>query len=118
MSSNATINNGFNSLFSLQPLVIVLKKMIAEGKPGAKKLYQGLLNEIESKPYLLQPMKELSALKKDAELVDTFLSTIFPPSTTSNEGLYAVSFPFSLETMYASPGFTELFLKESDIINV
>ena len=27
-----------NSLLSLQPLVVVLKKMIAEGKTGAKKI--------------------------------------------------------------------------------
>src|SRR5205823_1115863 len=118
MDSNSTINQGFNSLFSLQRLVLVLKKMISEGKPGAKKLYQGLLNEIESKPHLLQPMTELTPLKQDAELVDTFLSTIFPPSTSSNEGLYAVSFPFRLETIYSSPRFREIFLNGSDTINI
>ena len=72
-----------NSLLSLQPLVVVLKKMIAEGKPGAKKLYEGLIREIESKPELLNPMADISPLAKDAELVETILSTIFPPSTSS-----------------------------------
>ena len=100
-----------NSLLSLQPLVVVLKKMIAEGKPGAKKLYEGLIRDIESKPELLKPLPDSSALQKDAELVETILSTIFPPSTSSNQGIYAISFPFHTETIYASPGFKELFLK-------
>jgi hypothetical protein len=106
-----------NSLLSLQPLVAVLKKMIAEGKPGAKKLYEGLIREIESKPELLKPMADTSALIKDAELVETILSTIFPPSTSSNQGTYAITLPFHTETVYASPGFKELFLKgDSNII--
>jgi hypothetical protein len=111
----ATISNifeGFNSLLSLQPLVAVLKKMISEGKPGAKKLYQGLITEIESRPELLEPMQTAAPLIKDAELVETLLSTIFPPSTTSNQGIYAISFPFRSETVYASPAFKEIFLKE------
>ena len=100
-----------NSLLSLQPLVTVLKKMIAEGKPGAKKLYRGLIAEIESRPELLQPMKDTSVLEKDADLVETILSTIFPPSTKSNEGTYAITVPFQTETVYASPAFKKLFLK-------
>lgn len=111
----ATISNifeGFNSLLSLQPLVAVLKKMIAEGKPGAKKLYQGLITEIESRPELLHPMTTAAPLAKDAELVETLLSTIFPPSTSSNQGIYAISFPFRSETVYASPAFKDIFLKE------
>ena len=100
-----------NSLLSLEPLTIVLKKMIAEGKPGAKKLYEGLIREIESKPELLRAMSDIAALEQDTELVETILSTIFPPSTSSNQGIYAITFPFHTETVYASPGFKEMFLK-------
>ena len=117
MPSSSTINNTFNSYFSLQPLVNVYKKMIAEGKPGAKKLYQGLLNELESKPTILQPTQNIGDFESDKELVETVLGTIFPPSTNSNEGLYAISFPFRFETIYASPGFKELFLDDEGTIN-
>src|SRR3954463_14326949 len=99
MSTISNIFEGFNSLLSLRPLVAVLKKMIAEGKPGAKKLYQGLITELESRPELLEPMATAAPLAKDAELVETLLSTIFPPSTTSNQGIYAISFPFRSETV-------------------
>ena len=108
----------FTSLLSLSPLVAVLKKMIAEGKPGAKRLYQGLISELESKPALLQPMKDLSLVEKDSELVETLLSTIFPPSTASNQGIYAIALPYSPETVYASPAFNELFLKNSATVSL
>ena len=117
MPSSSTINNTFNTYFSLQPLVNVYKKMIAEGKPGAKKLYQGLLNELESRPQILQPTQNIADLEKDKELVETVLGTIFPPSTNSNEGLYAISFPFRFEAIYTSPGFKELFLDDEGKIN-
>ena len=42
--------------------------------------------------------------------MESLLSTIFPPSTTSNQGIHAIAFPFRPETIYASPGFRELFL--------
>jgi len=119
MQENPSTENGFNSLLSVKPLTAVLKKMIAEGKPGARKLYQNLLNEIESKPELLEPIKDASVLKQHNELVETLLSTIFPPSTSANQGMHAISFPFRSETIYASPSFKELFIKdETNFITV
>jgi hypothetical protein len=118
MPAATTIEQKFNSYFSLQPLVNVYKKMIKEGRPGAKKLYQNLLNEVESRPELIQPMQDVSTLNDNKELVDTLLSTIFPPSSISNEGLYAISFPFRFETIYSSPGFKELFLNGAGEVNV
>ncbi|HUQ96438.1 MAG TPA: hypothetical protein VM010_02150 [Chitinophagaceae bacterium] len=119
MTQIAQIHQTFNSLLSIEPLVAVLKKMVAESRPGARKLYEGLLHEIEAKPELLQPNDNLTPLIENSELVETLLSTIFPPSTTANEGLYAISFPFRHETIYASPGFRELFLTgEANLINL
>jgi len=118
MTQFAQIHQAFNSLLSIQPLVSVLKKMITEGRPGARKLYEGLLQEIEAKPQLLQPTDNLTPLLENSELVETLLSTIFPPSTSANEGLYAISFPFRHETIYASPGFKELFLTNEGTIDL
>ncbi|MDB5250906.1 MAG: hypothetical protein JWP27_75 [Flaviaesturariibacter sp.] len=103
-------NPDFNSLLSLKPLVSVLKKMIAEGKPGARRLYQDLLRDLEEKPELLAPLSDADALLPHLELVETLLSTIFPPSTAANEGMHAVCFPFSAETVFASPAFRDQFL--------
>jgi hypothetical protein len=111
MPTVSNLYESFNSRLSLQPLVQVLRKMITEGKPGAKKLYQGLIQEMESRPELLRPMEDVNLLSADADLVETLLSTIFPPSTTLNQGIYAITLPFRTETVYASPGFRDRFLK-------
>lgn len=114
MAEQASTNNGINSLVSVKPLITVIRKMIDEGNPGAKKLYEGLLKEVEAVPELLQAHEDAGPLLKHAELVETLLSTIFTPSTAANQGMYAISFPFHSETIYASPAFKEQFLKDGD----
>ena len=54
MTNVSELYQGINSLLSLQPLVAVLNKMIAEDKPGARKLYQGLLDEVAAELLLAQ----------------------------------------------------------------
>lgn len=112
MATISNIYQDINSQLSLRPLVLVLKKMIAEGKPGARKLYQSVVTEVEAIDELLQPTNDVSTLSRHELLVETLLSTIFPPSTSSSEGMYAVSFPFHSEIVYASPAFANLFLKD------
>ncbi|RYZ24923.1 MAG: hypothetical protein EOO10_19600, partial [Chitinophagaceae bacterium] len=118
MTSVSSTYAGFNSILSLQPLAKVLRKMIAEEKPGAKKLYEQILKDVEAVPELLQPIQHTSLLRTNAELVEALLGSIFPPSTASNQGLYAITYPFSSETIYASPGFCKIFLKDGLNINV
>jgi len=77
MTSVASTNTGFNSILSLQPLIVVLKRMMAEGKPGAKKLYQHILQEIDAVPELLQEVRDTAVLKQHAELVEALLACIF-----------------------------------------
>ncbi|HEX8316353.1 MAG TPA: hypothetical protein VF609_15225 [Flavisolibacter sp.] len=118
MTSVSLTYAGFNSVLSLHPLVKVLRRMIAEEKPGARKLYQQIITDVEAIPELLEPVQDLTSLKANRELVEALLGSIFPPSTTSNQGLYAITYPFSSETIYASPGFRDIFLKDGQNINV
>lgn len=111
----ATVSNlyqGFNSLLSLQPLLVVLKKMMAEGKPGAKRLYQDMVHEIDSISGLVQPLTDLELVNKHALLVETLFSTIFPPSAGNYQGMYAISIPFQSEIVYSSSEFKQFFLKD------
>jgi hypothetical protein len=101
----------FNSRLSLRPLVEALKKSIAEGKPGSQKLYGDLIASVDAYPELLEPISDLSLLGPHTELVEMLLSTIFPPTNSENENLYAVSLPFKFQTVYASRLFQMLFLK-------
>jgi hypothetical protein len=77
-----------------------------------------LLTEVEATPELLQPCSDTSLLQKHGQLVEALLATIFPPSASDHQGLYAITFPFSSETIYASPGFKSIFLKDGKTINV
>ena len=115
----AQMHQHYNSLLSIRPLVAVLKKMVTENRPGARRLYEGLLNDIEANPQLLQSTDNPGVFSENSALIETLLSTIFPPSTTANEGLYAISFPFRHETIYASAPFRDLFLnRENNIIRL
>jgi hypothetical protein len=86
--------------------------MIAEGKPGARRLYQGIIKEIEEKPELLEAIEDEAVLQEHDELIETLLSTIFTPSTGGMEGMYAIAFPFRSETVYTSPSFKEQFVQD------
>jgi hypothetical protein len=99
----------FNSHLCFGPLVKALKKNIVEGSPGMKKLYGRVVEELESRPELLQTIKDLSMLQPHSELIEELLSAVFPP-TTSNY-MYGVSLPFKFETVYVSPLFRRLLLK-------
>lgn len=118
MTSVENTYTGFNSVLSIVPLVTVIRRMVDEDKPGAKKLYQDLLSEIETQPELLQPSISTDILHRHEALMEALLATIFPPSVSSNQGMYAITFPFSSETIYASPGFKRYFLKGGTTINV
>ena len=111
MKSSNNKKNGINSLLSLYPLITVIKKITQEDKPGARKLYEALLKDIEACPQLLKPLEDVAVLKENDALVETLLSTLFPPSTVEHDGLYAVSYPFNFETIFSSPRFKDFFLK-------
>jgi len=100
-----------NSRLSFKPLVEVLRKNIADGNPGLKKLYGHLIEEIELRPQLLESISDLEILKPHTELIQQILATIFPPTTSGNENLHAVALPFTFHTVYYSRLFQLLFLK-------
>jgi hypothetical protein len=100
-----------NSRLSFRPLVEVLRKNIADGNPGLKKLYGHLIEEIELHPQLLESITDLEILKPHTELIQQILATIFPPTTSGNENLHAVALPFTFHTVYYSRLFQLLFLK-------
>lgn len=108
-----------NSRLSFRPLIEVLKKNIADGNPGLKKLYNHLIDEIEKHEQLLQPIDDLTTLKPHTELIQQILATIFPPTTSGHENLHAVALPFTFHTVYYSRLFQLLFLKPgTEEINV
>ncbi len=101
----------FNSHLSFKPLVTALKKNINEGNPGVQKLYGRVVAEFESHPELMQNIQDLSILTPYAELIEELLASIFPPTSSSHENLYAIALPFKFQTVYSSKLFHHLFIK-------
>src|SRR4029079_2506971 len=117
MEGNLFSETEYNSYLACRPLVSALKKNIAEGNPGMKKLYGQVVTEIESRPELLQPIEDLSTLDKHTQLIEELLSAVFPPTTTNL--MYGVSLPFKFQAVYVSPLFKTSLLKPgSNEINV
>ena len=102
-------NISFNSRLCFKPLVMALKKNIAEGNPGMKKLYGQVVTQFEAHPELLNCFADTSTVKHHSELIEELLSAVFPP-TTSNY-MYGVLMPFKNEAVYVSPLFKELLVK-------
>ena len=101
----------FNSRLSFQPLIKHLKKTIAEGKPGAQKLYGDIIEKFESVPELLQPFSDLSLLQPHAEIIEMLLATLFPPTSSEHENMYAVGYPFRFNVIYSSRMFQSMFVE-------
>lgn len=93
--------------------------MIAEDIPGAKSLYGDLVESLEENSDLLKPIDDKESLHKNQKIIDTLCITIFPPASTKNETLYAVTYPFGLQTIYASTPFKKHFINpENDLIHI
>ena len=103
------------SHLSFSPLVKALKKNIAEGNPGMKKLYGRVVEEFESHPELMHTITDLTILRPYMELIEELLSAVFPPTTANF--MYGVALPFKQQAVYASPGFKTMLNPDTNEIN-
>ncbi len=92
-----------NSTLSFVPLVKALKKNVAEGSPGMKKLYGHVIREFESHPELMNTIADLDVLFPHSDLIEEMLAAVFPPTTANH--MYGVSIPFKHLAVYASSRF-------------
>lgn len=90
-----------------------MEKIVHDAKPGSARLYQNLLAEVKAQPQLLYPTDDLKELAAQQELADALLASIFPPATSEQEGIFAVTYPFHSEVVFASDTFRKLFLTGS-----
>ena len=106
----------FNSCLSFQPLVLALKKNIAFGNPGMKKLYGNVVEEFESYPELMTKITDPDILLPHSELIEELLSAVFPPTTANY--MYGVAIPFKNQAVYTSPLFKTMLKPGTNEINV
>ena len=114
MQSNSTTstNTVFNSSLSFRPLIRAWEAVIQDGRDGARRLYQDLLDKIKQHPELLEPIKDEKILEKHQSLIEQMMATIFPVTLSDKEDLFGVSIPFQFRMIYSSQKFRSLFLSE------
>ena len=109
----------FQSRLSFQPLIDSWKTKIEQGEEGTSSFYKELLEKISQYPALLQPIGDISILKKHEALLNIMMSTVFPVTLSDKEDLYAVVIPFTYEIIYSSKIFQHLFIsKQGNRINI
>lgn len=101
-----------NSRLCFRQLVEALKKNISQGNSSEQKLYGHVIREFESHPELLEPFSDISKLASHTDLIGELLAIMFSPVTPAHENLYAVSLPFTFQTIYSSRLFHTMFLKQ------
>lgn len=112
MESNSTFN--VNSVLSFQPLIREWEKLIREGREGTRQQYQDLLDKVRQYPELLEPIHDLSVIKKHKGLVEQMMATIFPMTLSDKEDLFGASIPFDFTFFYSSEKVKDLFLAEDE----
>ncbi len=102
---------------SFAPLIAAWQKNAAEGRPGTRKLYQILLERVQSHPELLEPIDDLNLLAEHSEWLDMLMTTLFPISLSDQSDLYAVAIPFSYKVIYSNSLFKRKFLNDQGELN-
>jgi hypothetical protein len=109
----------FQSRLSFQPLIDSWKEKIKQGEEGTSAFYKELLEKVSQQPALLQPVHDLSILKKHQALLNIMMSTVFPITLSDKDDLYAIVAPFTYEIIYSSKKFQDVFIrKNSNRLNI
>lgn len=103
---------GSRSRLSFAPLLAAWKKRAEEDRPGARRLYQALMEKVELYPELAQPIEDKEILVKHKDWIDLLMTTLFPITASDDKDLFAVCVPFKFDFIYTSDRFRHQFLNE------
>lgn len=107
------VNFPFKSSFSLKLLIDFWRRAGGEQIPDCigTEFAARLVHDVERIPELMNPITDLSVLKKYEKLVDSLMSAIFPPSAWDTN-LQAITPPMKFKAVYCTPRFEQLFIDE------
>lgn len=103
----------YRTTLSFQPLLNRIEERAAATDTLEAPLYQQILNTVKEVPALLEPIEDLSLLKKYRKETDLLLSTVLPSSMIENY-IAGIIVPFQPITVYASPKFNEMLVADED----
>ncbi|MBC8421041.1 MAG: GAF domain-containing protein [Desulfobacterales bacterium] len=103
-------NYPFRCVLSLKPLVDYLKETVSASSSSAlAEQTMELVRLLEEAPELLEPIEDLTLLKRHGDLVQRLMAQVFPPVFWDTEPVAAVV-PYTARPFLASPRFKKLFI--------
>ncbi len=101
----------FRAVLSFRPLIDHIRKMVSRGHEHLDCINPAFVEEIKQNRELNRPIADPAVLKRHERAVRGMMNLVFPPLTWQSEAVAAVV-PFSIEPVYISPLFRQLFLDE------
>ena len=99
-----------DSSISFIPLIYYLKEKRDTVSDLQSGFYNYLIEQLESEPALLEPIKDARLLKKHEDLLELLSTFLFPIVSKQEKSCFALTAPYQFKTIYCSEAFCQLFL--------
>jgi hypothetical protein len=100
----------FDCSISFVPLIYYLKEKRASVSDLQSGFYNYLIEQLETDPALLEPIKDVRLLKKHEDLLELLSTFLFPIVGKQEKSCFALTAPYQFRTIYCSDVFCQLFL--------
>lgn len=103
---------GLDSQISFQPFINYLKSKTSDETDTRSRIYQYLIERFESRPVLLQPVKDQKVLEDNRDLLELLGTTLFPVVSEANENMFTFSVPYRFSIFHDSLSFRKIFISD------
>jgi hypothetical protein len=107
---SAEENFEFESDISFLPFVNYLKGRTNDNADTRSRFYNYLVERFETEPALLRPVKDVSLLNDNRDLLDLLGVSLFPVVTEPEQNIFALGVPYQFSVFNYSPSFKKLFV--------
>lgn len=107
----------FQTHFSLQPLLRLLKENAQKDAEGSSQMLREILKKTEDIPELLEPNLEMEKLTQFNEVFHSLMGTIFPAATFDKD-MRAAILPFDFIPFYTTQPFQKAFFESEAYVSL
>ena len=103
-----------NSAISFQPFIQYLKEKRSFVSGAREQLYNYLVKQLESHPYLLESIQDPTLLQEQEGLMELLSTSLFPIVDNQEKSNYALAPPYKLSVFHYSDQFRQLFFNADE----
>ncbi len=112
---NNEIEFPFKVALSFKKLIHHIEERCKSNDKIIKSLAHSVLNELKLTPELLEPIYDLSEIKKHERLISNMMIFVFPDAFLEKQ-TFATTLPFFFDVFYSSPKFREIIKIKDGVI--